>query len=108
MPLRVSPGESLQEHHSPIYATTNLRYNLTTVRPTTSPGHLQEHYPNFLKSVAAQDGLRYYRHDLLCSATVQTVLVFPRPTSMLTTYLNHVEIIHDKVTFWRSIHRDTG
>ena len=57
---------SLQEHHPPFTLLQTYATTLTTVRPTTGPGHLQEHYPNFLQSVAAQDGLRYYRHDLLC------------------------------------------
>ena len=69
--------ECLWEYHpeesprasSPIYATTDLRYNLNygacvLLRARgISPGAL---CPNFPKSVAAQDGLRYYRHDLLC------------------------------------------
>ena len=71
-PGYVSASESITRRKSPRASFPHLRYYRLTLQPNYGasyygPGaYLQEDYPNFLKSVAAQDGLRYYRHDLQC------------------------------------------
>ena len=88
--------ECLWEYHpeesprasSPIYATTDLRYNLNYGASYYGPGaYLQEHYapiflnPSLLRTVYGITVTIYF------ALIVQTVSVFPSPTSiaMLTT-----------------------
>merc|ERR1712002_1237864 len=86
VPLGVSPG-SVSRSITPIYATTNLRYNLTTVRPTTGPGAPQRALPQFFKKQKNKNKKQKQKHRR-CLRTVYgiTVTIYNLHRSRLYTH----------------------
>ena len=104
----MSASESITRRKSPRASFPHLRYNKLTLQPNYGasyygPGaYLQEHYapifrnPSLLRTVY---GITVTIYNALITVQTVTVILRPKSIAMLTTQLNHVEIIHDKVTF---------